>query len=147
MKELAERALDTASALGARYTDVRIERREAQSIAVKNGRVDALSDDVSQGFGVRVVCEDAWGFASSSLLEPAEVDRVVALAMETARASATTRLRPVRLGESMRSRGVYRTPVRRERGNDTRHHSGTSDSSPYPLRRASSAHRPASHLR
>src|SRR5262245_22306306 len=68
MQDLAARALDTAQVLGASYADVRVERRESQSITVKNGHVDGLSDDTSQGFGVRVVVDGGWGFASSARL-------------------------------------------------------------------------------
>jgi TldD protein len=114
MNDAAERALNTAEVRGASYADVRIERREAQSITVKNGLVEALSDDVSQGFGVRVVVDGAWGFASSATVEPDEIDRVVALAVEIARASATTRIEPVRLGDPITSRGSYRTPIQRD---------------------------------
>ncbi len=114
MKDLAARALDTAQVRGASYADVRVERRESQSITVKNGHVEALSDDVSQGFGVRVIADGAWGFASSSRLEPAEVDRVAAQAVEIARASALTLREPVQLGDPVRSRGSYATPVQRD---------------------------------
>ena len=59
-----------------------------QSIAVKNGKVEGLNDFESIGFGVRVLVGDAWGFASSAEISAPEVDRVTALAVETARASA-----------------------------------------------------------
>ena len=114
MQEHAARALNTAEVLGASYADIRIERRESQSLTVKNGHVDALSDDVSQGFGVRVVVDGAWGFASSALIEDSEIDRVVALAVAIARASATTLSTAVNLGEPVRSRGSYQTPVVRD---------------------------------
>src|SRR3954447_4164857 len=114
MQDLAARALDTAQVLGASYADVRVERRESQSITVKNGHVDGLSDDTSQGFGVRVVVDGGWGFASSARLEPAEVDRAVRRAAETAGASPPPGVEPVQLGEPVRSRGTYRTPLRRD---------------------------------
>jgi TldD protein len=114
MKELALQALDTASARGAQYADVRVESRANQSITVKNGRVEALSDDTSRGFGVRVVVDGAWGFASSSRMESAEVDRVVGLAVEVARASATTSRGSVNLGSPVTSRGSFRTSVVRD---------------------------------
>lgn len=88
MKELTDRALETARGRGASYADIRIVRREEQNITVKNGVVAALSQEVSQGFGVRVIAEGAWGFAASSLLTAEEIDRVAALAVQIARASA-----------------------------------------------------------
>ncbi len=75
MKDFAIRAMDTASALGARYADVRVITSRNQSIAVKDGKVEALGDFESAGFGVRVLVGDAWGFASSAEITLAEVDR------------------------------------------------------------------------
>ncbi len=111
MKDLTDRALDTAKSLGASYADVRIVRRNVQSIAVKNGIVEAINESESYGFGVRVVSGGAWGFASSSIISPKEIDEIVALAVRIARASALIQAKPVDLGEPVRSVGSYRTPV------------------------------------
>ena len=112
MRELAERALNTAQVKGASYADVRVVRRESQAITVKNGKVEALTSRESLGFGVRVIASGAWGFASSSRLEPAEIDRVAAMAVSIARASALVAGKPVELGPPAVSVGSYRTPVR-----------------------------------
>ena len=61
MRELAGRALNVAQLQGASYADVRIVRRETQSIAVKNGQVGELKQDEDQGLGVRVIADGAWG--------------------------------------------------------------------------------------
>jgi len=111
LKELTDRALNLAQVQGASYADIRIVRRRTQNITVKNGVVEAISDNESQGFGVRVVVDGAWGFASSALLTAAEVDRVTALAVQIARASALFKVRDVRLGPPVTSVGTYRTPV------------------------------------
>ncbi|MGI8586858.1 MAG: TldD/PmbA family protein [Chloroflexia bacterium] len=110
MKDLAARALDTARVRGATYADVRVLRTMSEAISVKNGIVDALSMNEDQGFGVRVVVEGAWGFASSSILTPEEADKTAALAVAIARASAQVRRKPVDLGPPVRETGVYRTP-------------------------------------
>ena len=36
-------------------------------MATKNGRVDAVSDDESEGIGVRVLVGGAWGFACDAV--------------------------------------------------------------------------------
>ncbi|MBC7225304.1 MAG: TldD/PmbA family protein, partial [Anaerolineae bacterium] len=54
---------------------MRIVHRQTQVIEVKNGVVEGLSEDETLGFGVRVLVNGAWGFASSARLEPAEVGR------------------------------------------------------------------------
>jgi TldD protein len=112
LKELTARALNLAQVLGASYADVRIVNRRTQNINVKNGVVEGLADNESQGFGVRVIVDGAWGFASSALLNAAEVERVTALAVQIARASALCKTQDVRLAPAAASTGSYRTPVR-----------------------------------
>ena len=65
MRDLTDRALDTASVLGAGYADVRVVRRRDESIDIKTGRVEGVASGESEGFGVRVLVDGAWGFASS----------------------------------------------------------------------------------
>ena len=64
MRDLSQRALDTAVQRGATYADVRVVRRSEESISVKSGRVDAVGSGETEGFGVRVLVDDAWGFAA-----------------------------------------------------------------------------------
>lgn len=111
LKKLTDRALNLAEVQGATYADVRIVRRQTQNITVKNGVVEGLSEGESQGFGVRVVVDGAWGFASSARLAPGEVDRVTALAVQIAKASALFKTHDVRLGPPVAYTGTYRTPV------------------------------------
>ena len=89
MRELTNRALNLAQVQGATYADIRIVDRETQEITVKNGVVQELELNSTQGFGVRVIADGAWGFASSHVLNPGEVDRITALAVKTAKASVT----------------------------------------------------------
>jgi len=112
MKELAMRALETAKIKGASYADIRIVHRTEQSITVKNGVVEAISQEETSGFGVRVIADGAWGFASSSVLTPEEVDRVAALAVAIAKASALTKLEDVDIGPPEVHVGQYKTPVK-----------------------------------
>ena len=111
MRDLTDRALDTAARRGAAYADVRIVRRLDESISVKSGRVEGVSSGESEGFGVRVLVDGAWGFAASNRLETAEIDRVAAEAVRIARASATALRRPVILDDRPPAHGTYETPV------------------------------------
>jgi len=112
LKELVSRALDLARVLGASYADIRILMQKTEVITVKNGTVEGVSKDDDEGFGVRVLANGAWGFASSYRLEPGEIDRVTALAVRVARASALAKRAEVRLGPAVVSRGSYSTTVR-----------------------------------
>lgn len=111
MRDLSSRCLDQARASGASYADVRVLRKRTEEIVVKNGRVEALLFHEEEGFGVRAIADGAWGFAASHRMEPLEADRVAALAVRIARASALAKRVDVNLGPPMPSVGVYATPV------------------------------------
>ncbi len=111
MRELTERALETARLRGAAYADVRIVRRLEESISVKSGRVEAVALSETEGLGVRVIVEGAWGFAATHRLEPAAADETAARAVRIARASATALRRPVVLDDRPPAVGRYETPV------------------------------------
>jgi TldD protein len=111
MKALASLALDTAQSCGATYADVRVVEHREQTVRVKNGIVEALSETTDHGLGVRVLAEGAWGFASSALLTRDQVEEVAALAVQIARSSALAQGEPVDLGPPVTSTGTYRTPV------------------------------------
>ena len=111
MRDLTERALDTATGRGASYADIRVVRSLDESIAIKSGRVEGVASGESEGFGVRVLVNGAWGFASSYRLDAAEVDRVAGEAVRIARASATALRHPVVLDDRPTARGTFETPV------------------------------------
>jgi TldD protein len=111
MRDLTDRALDTATARGAAYADVRVVRRRDESVTIKTGRVEAVASGESEGFGVRVLVDGAWGFASSHLMAGDEADRIAAEAVRIARASATALRQPTRLDDRPAVHGRYETPL------------------------------------
>jgi TldD protein len=114
LRDLTDRALNTAQALGAGYADVRVVRRREESIAVKTGKVEGVALGETEGFGVRVLVGGAWGFASSHRLELDEADRVAALAVRIAKASGTALRRPVVLDDRPPAKGTYETPIQED---------------------------------
>jgi len=115
-KALASRALDAAKAAGAQYADVRINRNRTQSIFTRERRVQGLSDNDTLGFGVRVLVDGAWGFASSSALTPDEVARVARQAVAQAKANKATQRRPVTLAPptAVERDGRWTSPIRQD---------------------------------
>src|SRR5215207_2434984 len=107
MRDLTQRALDTATSKGAGYADVRVVRRLDESIAIKTGRVEGVASGESEGFGVRVLVDGAWGFASSHILTLAEADRVAGEAVRIARASATALREPTQLDDRPAATGQF----------------------------------------
>jgi TldD protein len=110
LKELMMRALDLAHSRGAQYADVRFVDNREESISVKDGIVDELSSSESQGWGVRVLVNGAWGFSSSRELTDGEVDLITSQAVEIARASGLVSGEKVDLGPPVTSQGTYQTP-------------------------------------
>lgn len=96
-KDLTDRALNTATALGATYADVRVQDLVSQTIHTRNGAVETLLNAKDQGFGIRVIADGAWGFASSNVINMQEIDEIAAQAVQIARASASVRRDVARL--------------------------------------------------
>jgi len=114
LKTLMSRGLDLAKLKGARYADIRVVQNRTETMSVRDGVVEAMTASENTGFGVRVLAgggSGAWGFASSRDLSPEEVDRVTALAIEIAAASAMVSGDMVDLGPAVTSQGSYQTPI------------------------------------
>jgi TldD protein len=106
-----DRALNLARVRGAQYADIRIVHNRSESMSVRDGVVESLNFSESEGFGVRVLVDGAWGFASSRELNGDEVDRITARALQIARASALVSSEKVNLGPPVTSQGTYSTPL------------------------------------
>jgi len=111
MKELLQRSLNLASLRGATYADVRVVGTARESLRVLSGRVSHAIQGESSGFGVRVIVDGAWGFASSAICTQGEMRKVANRALQIARASALTRRAEVRLAEADPFVDRYETPV------------------------------------
>lgn len=114
MEDLTQRALDRARQAGASYADVRVVRRSTEEILVKNGHVEAVEAGESTGFGVRVIADGAWGFASSRQVDADEMERVAELATRIARASALVKREEVDLAPVDPARGRFEMPCRKD---------------------------------
>jgi TldD protein len=110
MDDLIERALDAATGSGASYADVRVIEHETELLTVKNGALAAATTDRSAGFGVRVLVDGAWGFASSQDISPAEMERVARQAVAIGRASRLGGGVGVVLDDTPPARGRWATP-------------------------------------
>lgn len=111
MNDLAQLALDTAKSQGASYADIRIIESMDESIALKNGAVGTFNFSETIGFGVRVIANGSWGFASSSEMNRAEIERIAAEAVAIAKASSALQTTAVRLADEPVHREVWQTPI------------------------------------
>ena len=97
LEKLADAALREAKKLKATYCDIRIARYRNQNVMLrgtpergtgKTLEIPNVFEDSSFGFGVRVIVNGAWGFASAPVVTAEEI--------------AASRARPSRLPRPMR---------------------------------------------
>jgi len=112
MKHIADWALELATQRGASYADARMLDERSRSLATKNGKVGHASDAESQGMGVRVMVDGAWGFAASKELSRPEVEATAARAVAIARASAQVKREDVRLAPEKAVKAKWASPYR-----------------------------------
>jgi TldD protein len=111
---LAARALDTATQRGGEYADIRFENVRSERIEARNGVVATLSDSVSRGYGIRALVDGAWGFAASSDLSEAGIDRVAARAVAIAKAGASIARKRIGCAPPAAYTDTFATPVKRD---------------------------------
>jgi len=88
MFDLLKMACEIATREGCQFADARYLDIRKQRVMSRDHALSACNDSEDCGFGVRVLYQGAWGFASSPDYQAAQVETVVALAIQIARASA-----------------------------------------------------------
>jgi TldD protein len=109
-EEWAAAALDAARAAGAGYADVRVVEELAESVDVRDDRVEGVSRTSSRGLGIRVLAGGAWGFAATNDPSATSLRATAERAVAIARASAPLRGEPVALDDTPPPAGSYVTP-------------------------------------
>lgn len=109
--ELASLAIDLIRQAGCEYGDIRICNYRQQNLSARDRSLSGLSDNISSGFGIRVLLDGAWGFVASYRITPEEITRIVNLAVATAQGSRLTQQEPVRLVPVEAYRDRYLTPI------------------------------------
>lgn len=84
----AEAAVQAALDAGARYADARVMHRQHESMAARNGEVEAMMQNADSGLGVRALVGSGWGFFAVADLGDRAVRDAGARATEIAAASA-----------------------------------------------------------
>jgi TldD protein len=119
LEKLGSVALNEAKKHRASYCDVRIVRLRDQRLGLrlspdrgtgKTLAVPNVGEDSSFGFGVRVIVNGAWGFASSPLVTREEIARVTGEAALIAKANATIQPKPILLAPVKAYRDRWETP-------------------------------------
>ncbi len=109
--DLAQQAIALIKRAGCEYGDIRLCTYRSQNLTARDRSLSQLSDNVSSGFGVRVLLNGAWGFAASYQKTSAEIERVVALAVEIAQGSRLSQQTKVQLAPVAAYQDRYITPI------------------------------------
>jgi len=112
MKHIVDWALNLVTQRGASYADARVVDERSRSLATKNGKIGHASDAESQGIGIRVLADGAWGFAASKDLSRRGVESAAARALAIARASAKVKRENVRLAPEKPAVADWATPCK-----------------------------------
>lgn len=88
MMDLCLFAMNEAERQKVEYADIRVINSKDQKLVAENSRVAEVKNNLDQGFGVRVLRDGAWGFASSPIITKEEISKVVKNAVAIAKASA-----------------------------------------------------------
>ena len=112
LNALLMEALNAAKDAGASYADARAGRYRRQFVATRERQVTGIADTESFGVGVRALVNGAWGFAATSDVSKAGVQRAAREAARIARASRSAQRRPVELAPVTAQKGEWRTPIK-----------------------------------
>lgn len=113
MKEITKAAIETSQAEGASYADIRIVTIKDESAVMKNASIDTLAFRKIYGMGVRVIADGGWGFAGSYNVTKDEAKKIAKLAVRIAKASGSTRKKPVQLVDEKPVEDDYSTKVQK----------------------------------
>jgi TldD protein len=111
VRDVARAAVEAARRAGADLADARAGIDEHESITVRNEEMEGIDRSTSTGVGIRVLVGGRWGFAATSRLDEAEIERTAALAVRIAQAAAREPGDPVRLSPVEPVTASWRTPV------------------------------------
>ena len=114
MPDVLSDLVHLASARGASYADARHVERENETVALRDGAVEAVTRASDRGIGFRVIHNGAWGFAATDRGGDVALRGLVDEAFRRADASASTRSRPVTLAPVPPQQGEYRTTLVRD---------------------------------
>ena len=112
--EAAEAALARATALGASYADIRINRYRRESIATRERQVQSVSRSTSYGMGLRVLVNGTWGFAAINRVDSAAARGVADEAVAIAKANARLTSRKVVLANADKVVAAWANPITRD---------------------------------
>ena len=112
MRDLLEDLIDSAKAR-AGYADARLVRSRVERLSTRNGRLDQLDSDESEGIGIRVRVGGTWGFAATRGTERGDAEEALRRALAIAEAQPSVP-DAAPLTPEPAARGEWASPVGRD---------------------------------
>ncbi len=101
-----------AAATRAQYADARFVRTQSEWLSTRNGAVDQVDSQDSEGIGVRVRVGGSWGFAAVRGMHKASAEAALERALAVAAAQPPSR--GAALAEEPPALGTYESPAERD---------------------------------
>ncbi len=109
MKQKLLGLIDQAKKLGVSYSDIRFIRDEYERIAVKNDQIDEVSGGESEGIGIRVLIDGAWGFYATNQMDEEGMNQCLEKAYKIAKNGGKISEINVEIEEIPPQNGTYST--------------------------------------
>ncbi len=110
IKDVLQSVVGRAKAKGVQFADARAVIRDSTAISRQDGRAEKLFFKSSEGIGVRVLVNGAWGFASKSGLDFESAISSLESAISLAKASAPSVSDPGKVAEIDPVEGSWKSP-------------------------------------
>lgn len=104
-------ALTAATAAGATYADIRVNRYRNEYIGTREAKLLSISNWENFGLGVRVLAGGSWGFAANSHVTVDTAAQAARDAVAIAKATSALQKEPVQLAPTPAYRDTWKTPI------------------------------------
>ncbi|MFX0021846.1 MAG: TldD/PmbA family protein [Candidatus Hermodarchaeota archaeon] len=112
MEDFITLSIKKAESYNVDFAEFRFFGYETEQIAVRNGQIETLKRCKDIGYGIRVLKNGAWGFASTANVEISTIDEIVRTAVKEAKATSRTIKHPVELTQEPIIKDRYETPFK-----------------------------------
>ncbi len=109
MEDYIALALEKAESHGVDFAECRFFGYDTEEVTVRNGQIEALRRSKDIGYGIRVLKNGAWGFASTAILDKSTLNNVLKAAVKEAEATSRILKKPVELTEEPIINDNYKT--------------------------------------
>ena len=114
LEDLALKAIEYASKIGAKYADIRIEKSEGEGFILENGEVEHIASGLDEGAGIRALVQGSWGFYATSKLTQENIMKATELAVKLAKIASLRAAKPIKLADVKIVKDKYIVKVKKK---------------------------------